>query len=81
VLGLVVANAWCRFACPSGGLLELFKGISIFKFYKTSDCNDCNRCLQLCELGTRPAEVNCTNCGDCLDACPQDAIRFGRKAR
>lgn len=81
LLGLVLANAWCRFACPTGGLLEFVKGISLFKFYKTSDCNDCNRCLQVCEMGTRPAEVNCTNCGDCLEACPEDAIRFGRKLR
>lgn len=76
--GLILANAWCRFLCPTGGLLDLTKGVSLFKFYKTRDCNDCNRCLEYCDMGTRPEERNCTNCGDCFNACPQDAIRFGR---
>ena len=53
--------------------------ISIFKVYKTSDCDDCDACLRVCEMGTRPNEMNCTNCGDCLHVCHKDAIRFGRK--
>ena len=84
VLGLVatgfaVANAWCRFACPTGGLLELIKHISLFRIFKTTDCNGCNNCLRVCEMGSRPDEVNCTNCGDCLKSCPVDAIRIGRR--
>lgn len=77
--GLLVANLWCRFICPSGGLIELFKGMAIFRVFKTSACNDCNACLQVCEMGTRPDEINCTNCGDCLKTCPVDAIKFGKK--
>lgn len=78
-LGLALANGWCRFACPTGGVLEILKRFALFRFYKTSDCNECDKCLQVCEMGTRPAEMNCNNCGDCLDVCPADAIRFGRK--
>ncbi len=78
-LGLLVANAWCRFACPSGGMLELVRPLALFRFYKTSKCNDCNQCLDVCPMGTRPDEANCTNCGDCRDACPSDAIVFGRR--
>jgi polyferredoxin len=78
-VGLLLANAWCRFACPTGGLLELVKRWSIFKVYQTDKCIDCDKCLQVCEMGTRPEAANCTNCGDCLDACPQGAIRIGRK--
>ncbi|MEN6439143.1 MAG: 4Fe-4S binding protein [Syntrophobacter sp.] len=82
VLGLLVANAWCRFACPTGSLLETFKRFALFSFYKTSDCNGCDKCLKVCEMGTRPGETNCTNCGDCLSACPSGSIHFGgRKAR
>ncbi len=76
--GFVVANLWCRFACPTGGLLELIKRISVFRIFKTSACNNCDKCLRICEMGSRPNEVNCTNCGDCLKTCPVDAIKVGR---
>jgi ferredoxin-type protein NapH len=77
--GLAVANLWCRFACPAGGLLELIKRVSLFKIFKTNACNDCDACLKVCEMGSRPSEVNCTNCGDCLKSCPVDAIKIGRR--
>lgn len=77
--GFIAANAWCRFACPTGSLLDLIRRISFFGFHKTSACNGCNACLKACEMGTRPGEVNCTNCADCIDVCPVDAIRFGKK--
>lgn len=78
-LGVLLANAWCRFACPAGGTIEAVKQLSLFSFHKTSACNDCDKCLRVCEMGTRPGEANCTNCGDCRDVCPTDAIRFGEK--
>ncbi|HWR40164.1 MAG TPA: 4Fe-4S binding protein [Patescibacteria group bacterium] len=77
--GLAIANLWCRFACPTGGLLELFKRGALFRVFKTNACNDCDACLKVCEMGTRPEETNCTNCGDCLKSCPVNAIQFGRK--
>lgn len=76
--GLIMANFWCRYACPMGGVLDLSQHYSLFKIYKSSACNDCNKCLKVCAMGTRPEETNCTNCGDCLDSCPVDAIGFGR---
>jgi len=79
VAGFILSNLWCRFVCPTGGLLELLKRISLLKIYKTHACNECNRCLDMCELKTRPDELNCTNCGDCMKSCPVRAIRFGRK--
>lgn len=81
VLGLLLSNAWCRFACPTGGILEAFKSLSLFKVYKNEACNDCDKCLEICEMGTRPAESDCTNCCDCLSVCPQDAIKIGRLRR
>lgn len=80
-LGLVLAGAWCRFACPMGGALELVKGAALFKVFKTSACNGCGQCAKVCEMATRPEEANCTNCGDCLDSCPAAAIGFGRKPK
>ncbi|NLV32633.1 MAG: 4Fe-4S binding protein [Acidobacteria bacterium] len=80
-LGLVLAGAWCRFACPTGGLLELLKPFAMLGVFKDEKCDDCDLCLKGCEMGTRPAEANCTSCGDCLNACPQDAIHFGHPRR
>jgi len=77
--GFLVANLWCRFACPMGGLLELIKRISIFRIFKTDACNNCDACLDVCEMGARPNETNCTNCGDCLKSCKMDAIKIGIK--
>lgn len=80
-LGLFTASAWCRFACPTGGILEGLKSFSLFKIYKNGSCNDCDKCFDICEMGTRPAETDCTNCCDCLSVCPQDAIKIGRFQR
>lgn len=79
--GLFVSQAWCRFACPEGGLLELVKRFSLFRVYKTPACNNCDKCRRVCYMDTRPEESNCTNCGDCLNACPQRCIGIGRKQR
>ena len=79
VLGMVLTNAWCRYACPTGGLLEALKSMSLFKVYKTHRCNLCGQCREICYMETLPAETNCTNCGDCLNSCPRDAIKLGRR--
>jgi ferredoxin-type protein NapH len=81
VLGLLLANAWCRFACPTGGVLEILKSFSLFKVYKDEKCDNCDKCLQVCEMGARPSEPNCTNCCDCRSVCPHDAIHIGRPRR
>lgn len=81
VLGMGLAGAWCRFACPTGGALELTKRFSLLKVFKTSACNGCGGCTRICEMATRPEEANCTNCGDCLNSCPVGAIGFGRKPK
>lgn len=78
LLGLFIAQAWCRYACPMGGLLEIFKRFSLFKVYKTRACIDCDKCRDVCYMQTRPEEVNCTNCGDCLQVCPVNCIGLGR---
>jgi ferredoxin-type protein NapH len=76
-LGLIIANAWCRYACPAGGLLEILKSISIFRVYRTDACNACDKCIKICHMGTYPAESNCTNRLDCVSVCPQDAKKIG----
>ena len=79
VLSLFVVQAWCRFACPAGGLLELTKHFALVRVYKTDECNNCDKCRRACYMHTRPDEIDCTSCGDCLDDCPQGCIHIGRK--
>ena len=79
-LGLVLPAAWCRFACPTGGVLEALRRFSLFRVRKTGACNDCDACKHACYMDTRPEEANCTNCGDCIPSCPQRCIGIGRKA-
>jgi len=74
LLIILIPHFWCRYLCPTGGLLELFKKIALFKYSMTGACNNCNVCRKACPTGTRPNEINCTNCGDCRGDCPVDAI-------
>lgn len=78
-LGILLPAAWCKYACPTGGGLELAGKFSLFRVFKTSKCNNCDKCRKACYMDTRPEESNCTNCGDCIDSCPQDCIGLGRK--
>ena len=78
-LAILISGFWCRYLCPTGGILETLKRFSFLKYFKTKACNDCDNCRDVCDLETRPAETNCTNCGACSDICPVDAIKFGRK--
>lgn len=80
-LGVVITAAWCRFACPAGGVLDVFRRFAPFRVYKTEECNGCDRCRRACYMATRPEETNCTNCGDCIGSCPQECIGMGRKPR
>jgi ferredoxin-type protein NapH len=77
---IIVPHFWCRFLCPTGGLLELLSRISAFNYLKTSACNDCDSCRKSCMAATRPGETNCLNCGDCKSVCPVGAIKFGYKS-
>lgn len=77
IFAVLIPNFWCRYLCPTGGCLEIFRKLTIFKYFKTSDCNDCNACRKVCNMETRPTEINCTNCGDCVHSCPVNAIQLG----
>ncbi|UCE59147.1 MAG: 4Fe-4S binding protein [Phycisphaerales bacterium] len=74
VLGFALSHLWCRYLCPTGGVLELLGKIGLLRYSKTSSCNECGDCRQVCPVGTKPEEANCTNCGDCRPVCPTDAI-------
>ncbi|GEM_PF-1456895 len=71
---IVIPHFWCRYLCPTGGMLEALKKISLFKYSMTDQCNQCDTCRKACSVKTRPGEINCTNCGDCKNTCPVEAI-------
>ena len=81
VLGILIPAFWCRYLCPTGGILDVFNKFSLFKYFMTKDCDDCDKCREVCDLETRPLEANCTNCGACDTMCPVDAIRVGWKGK
>lgn len=76
-LGVVIPRFWCRFLCPTGGVLNFFRKVSLFHYRKTVDCNDCSRCQKNCQNDTQPKEDNCVNCGDCVEDCKPNAINVG----
>jgi ferredoxin-type protein NapH len=76
LLIILIPHFWCRYLCPTGGMLDVLKKISLFKYRMTDACNQCNVCRKACPVETRPAEINCTNCGACKGSCPVDAIKF-----
>jgi len=78
-LAILIPGFWCRYLCPTGGILEAFRRFSLFKYFMTKDCDDCDKCREVCDLGTRPLETNCTNCGACDTICPVAAIKAGWK--
>ncbi|WP_239057277.1 4Fe-4S binding protein [Desulfovibrio sp. JC010] len=71
---LLVPHFWCRFLCPTGGLLEPFRKFSFFGYRMDDSCTDCGKCDRHCDLETRPGEHNCNNCGACESVCPENSI-------
>lgn len=76
---------WCRFFCPQGIFLSLFRIRRGLRVEKVVDaCSSCNSCIRACPMLLNPMKEGlnylCHNCGDCIDACPdnkkKDTLRF-----
>jgi ferredoxin len=82
LLGLLTPRFWCRFICPTGGLLSLSGLLRLNRRQVSSDrCVECGECVEACpfdaiqpDFGTRA--LNCTFCQTCGGVCPTEAISF-----
>ncbi|WP_022851439.1 4Fe-4S binding protein [Limisalsivibrio acetivorans] len=68
---------WCRFVCPTGTTLSLFKskrGMHIERIRST--CSECGSCARSCPMGLNPikdgSNLLCHNCGECIEVCPDN---------
>lgn len=79
--GIIIPRIWCRFLCPTGGLLDIINRVALIKIVRDAGCRDCETCLPSCTMGTRAGETNCTNCGSCISHCPAGAVHYSRLPR
>ncbi|MGA1861295.1 4Fe-4S binding protein [Deferribacter thermophilus] len=76
---------WCRYFCPTGTFLSIFrtkKGLKVEKIRE--NCSNCLSCIKNCTMGINPMTDGdnylCHNCGDCISVCPdnktEDTLKF-----
>ncbi|MCX8083802.1 MAG: 4Fe-4S binding protein [Calditerrivibrio sp.] len=85
ILELFYFRFWCRFFCPQGIFLSVFKFSKGLRIAKVKDlCSNCLSCVAACPMILNPMKEGnnflCHNCGDCIDACPDnkkaDTLKF-----
>lgn len=79
LLSMIIERAWCKYACPYGGLLGLFNKISIFKIKRNpTSCISCGVCNKVCPMNIEISDkavvtdTRCIRCMECVsgEACP-----------
>jgi polyferredoxin len=77
VASLSVERAWCRYACPLGGVISLIGNLSFLRIRRTGDmCKGCNVCERPCPVKLPVATAStissdCIGCLACVEACPR----------
>ena len=70
---LVVASAWCRYACPMGAALALLARHARFKVKNEQACRDCGECQGVCPtdaiMDGTVHQSSCLYCGACIGLC------------
>lgn len=89
IISLFSKNWWCRYACPFGATLAIFRKLSPFKIKRNEKtCISCGTCDKNCPAGldiSNAKEVNsadCISCLNCVSDCPQSSLKadvFGRE--
>ncbi|MDX9913302.1 MAG: 4Fe-4S binding protein [Candidatus Moranbacteria bacterium] len=89
ILGLVlvgsifVKNWWCRYFCPLGAFLSIFRKISPFKIKRNNDtCVHCKACNDTCIAGLEIENqeeiksADCVSCLRCVKDCPNGSLKL-----
>ncbi len=67
---------WCRFFCPTGTVLSLFRINKGLHVEYAGNCSNCKRCVRVCPMVLDPRKdtnsLQCHNCGECVDNCPDN---------
>ncbi len=79
-----VYRFWCRFFCPTGTVLSIFKSSKGLRVEYSGSCSGCSRCVKACPMVLDPrkdgASSQCHNCGECVSICPDnrktDTLKF-----
>jgi polyferredoxin len=73
-----IPRAWCKYACPLGGVLSLVSNVSILRIRRDPDsCKNCSICNVPCPVGIAVSKAkprvstNCIGCLECVEACPR----------
>lgn len=79
IISLPLANFWCRYLCPYGGLLGLLALCSPIRIRRDAEkCIDCKKCRKICpasiKVDTKTTVVapECIGCLECVAICPKD---------
>lgn len=82
---LLVPKIWCRFFCPTGCVVSLFRTpitMSVVSGSRNPSVPCCREtsCVQACPMGLTPyresGNLLCVNCGKCIDLCAHGRLRF-----
>lgn len=75
-----IPRAWCRYACPLGGVLSLVGRFRILRVARREEgCTHCAVCDRSCPMGLSISESEkklsqCNTCLECVNACPAPEV-------